>query len=406
MINKKTFFKNISWVFSANLIIAFLKWLVLIMIANLLTPKDVGVYSLAFALSAPLAMFMHMKLRSIYVAGNNVDFSSFSKTRDFLTIISVLVLVIIEVLFSTSMSYVILLVGLIKIFDLHSEIYYAIPHKSEKLSFIGKLMVSKHLLSFGIFFVLLYFTRDLVLSLAVQLLVQLIFFFFIEKPRTKRYLPHDKMESESIIVILKKGVPLGLVLMIVSFQSNFPRYVIEHLLGVEVLGYFSAVSYLLVLGNTLMLAVTQTFLPSLSRYLSNKNYNKFKKRVFAELNILAISIGLTAIILCYFLGEFVLDFFYGQEYAQYQDILTILSFSLIFNFIGWNFDLALLALDYINIQPIIATVVLLATIVFSIVSINYYGLYGAAYTMIFTNFLQMILRGMATVYKLKKIGAL
>lgn len=62
------------------------------------------------------------------------------------------------------------------------------------------------------------------------------------------------------------------------------------------------------------------------------------------------------------------------------------------NFIGWNYDTALMAMRRISIQPKISSITLIINIFFSLILVKYYGVYGAAYSIIITNVIQCVLR--------------
>src|SRR5699024_2127989 len=131
--------KNFSWVFGANLIVSFSKWLIIVIIAKLLTPQDVGAYSLAFAIGAPITLFANMKLRSLYLTEVKYSFSDYMHTRNILSILAFIILLVIALVIYPQYSLIIILVGLNKIFDLQSDMYYALPHKEEEMDYIGKL---------------------------------------------------------------------------------------------------------------------------------------------------------------------------------------------------------------------------------------------------------------------------
>ncbi|HMW55726.1 MAG TPA: lipopolysaccharide biosynthesis protein, partial [Accumulibacter sp.] len=55
--------KNFSWSLVGNIVYALCQWMMLIIIARLGNARDVGIYSLALAISAPVMLFLGMNLR-------------------------------------------------------------------------------------------------------------------------------------------------------------------------------------------------------------------------------------------------------------------------------------------------------------------------------------------------------
>ncbi|WP_252501996.1 oligosaccharide flippase family protein [Sporosarcina sp. Marseille-Q4943] len=402
---KMKLIRNVSWIFVANLIVSFTKWLLLVIIAKLLSPAEVGAYSLAFAIGAPITLFANMKLRSLYITERKNDFSDYNNSRKLLSLISIIVLTAIGFFIYPQYFYIILFVGLMKVFDLQSDLYYALPHKEENMSYIAKLLILKHIITLITFFVSLIMTENLVFSLITQLTIQILFFYLIEKKGIERnYEVNSKrFNFGKVKKVILLGLPLGFVQMIFSFNVFYPRYLLEFFESTEILGYFSAIAYILVVGNILMNAVSQNFLPYLSREVKINNYKKFKRVVFIDLSLFSLFLGVLLILFSYLFGEIFLSMFYGKEYAKFVDILILVSFSIAINFISMNFDTALLAMRFISIQPKISVFVLVVNLIIGYILIRNYGIYGATYTIIITNSLQLLLRILFVNQKLNSL---
>lgn len=399
--------KGISWVFVGNIIAAFSKWLILIFIARILTPSDVGIYSLAFAFTAPIALFSNLKLRSLIITDRNLHFTDYLQTRNLMSLITLMIIIALGMIAYPEHLLIITLVGLNKIYDLHSELFYSIPHLHSKFDYIGKLMIVKHLLLIIFFGIALYYSRNLILSLIIQFLVQIVVFYLLEKRiiENKFSIKYDNINFTNIKNIIMLGIPLGISMMFVSLNSNFPRYILEYFQSEEILGYFSAIAYIVTVGNLLMRSVTQYFLPRLTNLFNNNQINKFKTYIFGYLTIFSLVLGGVIILMSYFLGEFLLTIIYGQEYAEYIGVLIIMSYALTINFVSWNFDTALMSMRYISIQPKISLITLILSIGVGIILVGSYGIYGAAYTIAVTFIFQLILRAIFVIYGLKKLAS-
>lgn len=399
------FIKNISWTFGSSLIVSFTKWLMIVIIARILTPEDVGAYSLAFAITAPFTLFANMKLRSLFITEERNEFSDYINARNILSVLSFVVLVLIALFIYPKYLYIIILVGLIKLFDLQSDLYYALPHKEEDMDYIGRLIIIKHVITLITFLITLILTKNIVLSLLIQLTVQIMFFLFIEKNIiTEKYYPvRKKAILRNIKRVILIGLPLGFVQMIFSFNASYPRYLLEFFESAEILGYFSAIAYILVIGNMMMNAVSQNFLPFLAKKIRAKDYKSFKRNVFINLSLFSLGLGTVLILFSYLFGEEFLNIVYGVEYSKYGDVLILMSFALAINFVSWNFDTALLAMRYISIQPKISVFILVINLLMGYFFIKSYGIYGATYTIIITNTLQLILRGIFVKVKLRSL---
>lgn len=387
-------FRNVSWTFGANVFVAFTKWLIIVIIAQVSTAEAVGAYSLAFAVSAPLTLFANMKLRSLYVTEQQDNFGDYLRTRNIFSFLSIFILIVLSVTFYPDYKYIVILVTLMKVLDLQSDMYYSLPHKSEDMDYIGKHLILKHFLTLSVFTVTIINTENLTLSLLLQLIIQTIYVYFVERSMIKSKYKYNsnKVKLVNIRSIVLTGLPLGFVQMIVSFNSNYPRYLLEYFESAKVLGYFAAIAYILAIGNMLMNAISQNFLPILSKKIHNRDYDSFKRLLYINLTGLAFIIGLLIIIFVLVFGESFLTVFYGKEYSNYTDVFVLISVSIAINLLSWNLDTALLAMRYIRIQPVISIVTMVFNLIISWFLIMNYGIHGAAYSLIITNIIQLLLR--------------
>lgn len=123
--------QKISWTFSANVISAAVKWLLLVVIAQILTPIDVGDYALALAIASPITLFANMKLRSLYVTSKEEDFRSFATVRNIVFACSLVILMGLSFFYDAWL--IVLLVGISKLLDCTSDLLYAVPHKAQEM---------------------------------------------------------------------------------------------------------------------------------------------------------------------------------------------------------------------------------------------------------------------------------
>jgi len=385
--------KGLSWTFFANLIVSFTKWFMVIIIAKVLTPGEVGIYTLAFAISAPITLFANMKLRSLYVTSDINNFGEHMYGRNITSIFSLFILIIISYILYPAYFTIILLVGISKILDLQSEMYYALPHKNEDMKTIGKLLIIKHLLTLVIFWVILIISKELVISLILQVIIQGLFLELIEKKYIlkKFSIKNVEISITNVKKLLLLGLPLGVVQMLVSLNTSIPRYLLEFFLSTEVLGYFSAIAYLMMIGNMMMNAISQNFLPILTNRFNKSEYRSLRN-ILVKLSLFSLFLGISLIIFSVNFGESFLSIIYGPEYANYLDILIIMSIAISVNFVSWNFDTALLSMRYISIQPKISIFILIITLYLSYKLITIYGINGAAYTLLITNSIQLVLK--------------
>jgi len=223
---------------------------------------------------------------------------------------------------------VILLVSLAKAAESFSDIIYGFWQKHERFDRIAIALTLRGIASLAALAATLYFTRSIAWSIAAMAAVWTLWLLTYERAGAKRVLarvsPPDRLRPDWQWNKCKKlavlAFPLGLVILLVSLNANIPRYFVEHYLGEAALGYFAAMAYAFVAGNTVMAAIGQSALPRLARYFT------LDPAAFVQLlkNMLLIGalIGIAGIGLAFWWGATILRLLYRAEYAEYASVLT------------------------------------------------------------------------------------
>ena len=119
----------------ANITNAFSKFVYLIIITKFLTPKDLGAYTLAIAVTAPIILLFNMKMRSYIISNDYNDFEKYRRFRDITNVVSVILTLIISILFYSHIVLVMILVALSKALEINGEFYQSWPNKEKNFKF-------------------------------------------------------------------------------------------------------------------------------------------------------------------------------------------------------------------------------------------------------------------------------
>src|SRR5690606_15019377 len=84
--------------------------------------------------------------------------------------------------------------------------------------------------------------------------------------------------------------PLGLVMLLLSLNTNLPRYFIQHEYGERALGFYSAIAYLMIAGTIVVSALGQSASPRLARQYAEGNLSAYK-RLLSKLILVGIGLG-------------------------------------------------------------------------------------------------------------------
>ncbi|MEB5677410.1 polysaccharide biosynthesis C-terminal domain-containing protein [Mammaliicoccus sciuri] len=393
---------NIIYTFSGNLVVAFVKWLILIIIVRSSNPQDVGYYTFAIAITAPFILFINMRLRLRFIV-ENLDFSVIKKLRSVLNIICIVVIFIVAYIFYSEYIYYILIIGFSKILDLNSEVYYAVLHKKEKYKTISQMMISKSILIILAFSFSLFITKNVIISLIIQVVIQGMFLYIIER-RSLKHLEFSnfKYPWKVYLNVFLIGLPLGFVQLLNSYNILIPRYIIEHKLTLDLVGIFASISYLLTIVDLFMNAISQNIIIEIKNKVKTKSFEDLENFLRKKVSLISITLGLILIFMIHLFGTSVLVIVYGEQYEDYGYLLTILSISFIFNFQSWIYDTTIMAFEAYRLQLISSIITLLVSIVISYFLISNYGIAGASISIVIITLTQSLLKRIILINMLKK----
>lgn len=376
--------QKISWTFSANVISAAVKWLLLVAIAQILTPIDVGDYALALAIASPITLFANMKLRSLYVTSKEDDFRSFATVRNIVFACSLVILIGLSFFYDAWL--IVLLVGISKLLDCTSDLLYAVPHKAQEMKKIALLILYKQLGIIVLFTATLFATNSLRWSLVAMVVFQLIY-VLIERKNCLHSVQTQPFSSKRVRLILLMGIPLGVTQLIVSFNSFLPRYGLAYFATAEEVGYFSAVSYVTVVVNIVMGAVAQNYIHTLKEQFSKGNTSRLRKILYVDLFKIALVLSVSLLIGVTVFGKLFLTLAYGESYAAYNTLLILLIGCIFFNCLNWNIDTAYMAFGFVKSQLPLTLFATILSIPLTLLLISNYSLWGAGIAMITNSFI-------------------
>ena len=382
---------KISWTLFSNLFYAATQFFTLSLIAKLGGPEEVGGFTLAMAICSPIFLLLNVKLRSVVLTDFKQENTAieFVKLRDFTNIASIFIVFVIILLIDISnyLKLAILFLAISKVLEMKIDIYYGFYQKQSRFDLVGKSTILRGFLNLILAFTSYFIFRNLVAVMLSFVISNFAIYCLYDRKASKLIEPSlqnnrkKNINYKKIYSLFILALPLGISTVIGSLNTNFPRYIIEKELGLYELGIFSALTYLLVIGNTFLSAISQVVTPKLAYLSSQKSYRSFIK-LLALIVLIGTIISLIMITIFYFFGEGILTILYTSEYAEYKDILMIIVCGMTFLYSSVFLGTAITALRLFKVQPIVNGIGLLVTILSSIVLINIYSLKGIAIALV------------------------
>ena len=318
--------RNFAWTFTGNVLFGVSQWAVLSLIAKLGSIELLGRYAFALALTTPVSMLSHLNLRAVLATDmeRRHSFGDYLAVRAASTALALAAFAVMALVAgdSAELAAVILLLGVSLGADNISDTCYGAFQRDERMSAVAQSMIARGLVSLAALALALYITGKLPPAVGALAAGRAFVLLVHDLPRASRgqHLARSGLRTQWLI--LQTALPLGLVLMLVSFTSNVPRYAVEAFLGPRELGVFAAVAVLLNAGSTVANALGQTATPRLARHYSERNLAAFR-RLTATLAGLTVMLGTAGVLFGAVAGKSFLRLAYSAEYAAHGGLLVV-----------------------------------------------------------------------------------
>lgn len=376
---------NFLWTFAGNVVYAASQWGILVLLAKVGSPTMVGRFALGLAITAPVLMLTNLQLRAIQAtdAKDEYGFGDYLGLRLLTSVLAMGVIAGIVVFggYRDETALMILFIGLAKGFESVSDAAYGLMQKHERMDWIAVSMMIKGPLSLGALFGLVWTTQSVAygaLSIAFVWLVVLIFYDLRNTRRLASILP--RFNRRFLLRLTQLSLPLGAVMMLVSLSSNIPRYFLERVWGEQELGYFAALAYLMLVGNTVVGALGQSASPRLAKSYARQDRPAFLHLLLRLAAIGAILGGL-GLTLALAFGQEILTLLYRPDYAERVPVfiwlMLVSAVSYVASFLGYGMTAA----RYFRVQLPLFTLVTGVLTAACAVLIPSGGLLGAAQAM-------------------------
>jgi O-antigen/teichoic acid export membrane protein len=345
---------NFTWTFAGNVVYSGCQWGMLMVLAKLGSPEMVGQFALGLAVTTPIIMFANLQLRSVQAtdARREYRFGHYLALRLLTTALAILV--IIGIVFGggyrQETALVILAVGASKAFESISDVVYGLLQHHERMDRIAHSMMIRGLLSLSALGAAVYLTRSVFWGATALAVVWAILLIAYDLPNGGRVLYVWGGESlrpcwdlPELVRLAWLSLPLGFVMMLISLNTNIPRYFIQHYLGERELGIFAAMGYLMVAGTTVINALGQSASPRLAVYYAGLDLEAFWRLVGRRVG-LGAALGAAGILVALVLGRETLTALYRPEYAEHTAVFVWLmvaaSVGYVASFLGYGMTAA------------------------------------------------------------------
>lgn len=379
--------RNFSWTFIGNLVYAASQWGMLVILAKLGSPEIVGQFTLGLAVTAPIFMLTNLQLRAVQAtdAKKHYLFNDYLGLRLIGVAVALLIITAIALMSKNEWetSFVIMLVGLAKAFESISDVFYGLLQQHERMDKIAVSLMIKGLLSLLLLGIGIWISGSIVWgTLGLAVAWALLLGCYDIRNGVVLLEHHSQIQPRWDKKTLSKlawlSLPLGLVMMLISLNTNIPRYFIEIYLGKGELGIFAAIAYLMVAGTMVVNSLGESASPRLAKHFAAGENLEFRN-LLLKLSGIGALLGALGITVALVGGRWILTILYQPEYGEHVNVFIWLMVASGIGYIGSFLGFGITATRAFNqflLPYLLASAV---TAISSLVLIPKYGLVGAAW---------------------------
>jgi O-antigen/teichoic acid export membrane protein len=314
--------RNVGWVFAGNSVYAAGQWAILSLFAKIGGSEMLGAYALAVAIVTPVLMLSHLNLRAVLATdmGGERPIGDYLAVRYGSMLLGLLTIVVLAARYSRPLALTIIGVGLAQSAENLSDVYYGAMQRRERMRQISVSMMGRAVVSAIAVGLALWWTHNLVIAVTALIAGRCVILVCYDRPVGAAGEELKMTGLRSQLTIARTALPLGLVLMLSSLNSNLPRYAIERFLSLSQLGGFAAASSFVTIGGTVVNALGQAATPRLAKHFGEGDSRAFS-RLSAELAVLAVAIGVAGLLGVAVFGKLLLRLIYRPEFERYEGIL-------------------------------------------------------------------------------------
>jgi len=402
---RQTILRNGFWRFLASFINKGLRMLVVFFAARLLGPESFGLFSYTFSFIALCFIFSDWginilstrSLASGMNAGGVISASVLAKI--FVLVFSA----VLAILISVSTDYVDLALALVVIlfFSLNAfrDLFINFLVAKQRSEFEVPVLVAEG--------VVLLMTMLFVLSKipspigyawmnTFSVLISFILAYFI----AREVIPvtFERVSLKSVEQILKDGIPLAFfgIIGFIFFASD--QLFIRYFLGLQAVGHYALASRIVFSAFFIPGIIVSVLFPELVKRIGdNQNIKYFFHKFFYVLIILGLIVSAVIFLSSYFLPRFI------PAYTQSVNVMKLLSIILIMVFPSVWLDNVLIALKKQKQDFYLTFFSAMLNIVLNVFLIPKYGIIGAVYATLLSQFINLVVTYCYTIYCLNRL---
>ena len=394
MVETRSLTKNFILAFVGNAVAAFCSWVLLVLLTKLATVEVVGIFAVSKAVCMPIFAFLSLQLTIVQTtdAQNDYSFGHYYALRIINSSVAIGLSVLVSSLFySGDILYTVLLLsvslGVLSV----RQVFLGCLRRFERMDRVAVSRSLQGVLSAVLFGAIFWVSRSLTLSILGLIGARVIVLRFHDMPVIGKLLSSSPNDTKPLATKLlwsrkvlwdltKTSLPLGLVGLFQALYVSMPRLVLDRYFGREQVGYFAAISSLLMAGTMVIAALGHAVTPRLAKYYF-ENLSGYR-RLLGKLLVIGALLGMSGVAISLLFGKLILTLMFQADYAEYSDVFVWATIAGALSFVFCFVNAGLNAARKFKVQMPIYGGATATCFIFSLWLIPYFGMTGAVWAII------------------------
>lgn len=373
--------KNTIWNIVGTGINAFASLIFMIIVTRINDVDEAGIFSFAFAVATLFNVIGTYAGRIYQVTERKKIFN-----KDFFVnrLISCAIMYITAIIFVAIRSYelekiiIIMLLCFWKMLEAFCDVIYAFLQKDDELYKVGISLTLKNVIGLTVFLIVEIITKNLIISIIAFIIIFLIITitYDLVQAKIKKQLKGITNKT-NVVSIFKSGFPTFCVTFLNIYIINASKYAIDSIMTDN----YQTIFGIIVMPATMMILIAQfmvhPFLNIITEYIKNNNYKSLNKFLI-KITLLLVIISIVAVIFCYFIGIYILEFIYGISLIDYNICLSIILIGALFSALTAVITTILIAMRHTVVQMVVYIIMSIIAFITSNILVSKYGIMGAS----------------------------
>jgi len=204
--------------------------------------------------------------------------------------------------------------------------------------------------------------------------------------------------------LVAQGLPLAVVTLMISLETNIPRYFVDYQLGLAALGLFGAVAALITAGGTFTRAMNQVASPRLAAMYHSGDSAGFR-RMLGRILAAYLVLGLLGLAMVPLMGRWLLNTLFGADFGPYADLLLVVMLAAAVAYLSGALTTAMISIRAIHSQLPLRLMTAATSLIACVLLMPRWGLLGAGMALVLAK-VPFVIASLVIVLRATRAGSL